>query len=136
MSMPLESLKKLSLNELVTLLHNSLSNLSKNIEGIVKANRQLGDSDISDLRDHITARLQAHDNLFDNSRMLKVLELFSEDKKALEVMKGDIDEWITFLDAIRYNITQMEKDAGIVELKELDEIKAKIDILKESLRKE
>ncbi len=34
MSMPPESLRKLSLNELVTLLHNSLSNLSKGVRAL------------------------------------------------------------------------------------------------------
>ncbi len=134
--MPFEGLKRLSLNELITLLHNSLSNLSKGVEALANSNKQVADEDIAELRDHITSKLQKHSDVFDNARLLKILDLFKEDKKALDVMKDDVEEWIAFLDAIRYNVEKMEKDAGIVELRELDDIKDKIDKLKEALRKE
>ena len=102
--MILEQLKKLSLNELIAALQDQIVSFSRGLDRLVDKNRGIDTNEIDQLRDHITARLQAGTERAENERMLKLVNLFSEDKKALDLIRKDVDEWLEFLDAINSHV--------------------------------
>ena len=118
--MPLESLKKLSLNELITRLHESIGSFSRNISKLTERNRELTLVDIIELRNHVKKKLEAHEESAENERLLKLIELFKDDKNALELARIDVDEWIDFLDAIKFHL---EQSKGALSKEEQEEIR-------------
>ena len=102
--MILEQLKKLSLNELIAALQDQIVSFSRGLDRLVDKNRGIDTNEIDQLRDHIKARLQAGTERAENERMLKLVNLFSEDKKALDLIRKDVDEWLEFLDAINSHV--------------------------------
>ena len=102
--MILEQLKKLSLNELIAALQDQIVSFSRGLDRLVDKNRGIDTNEIDQLRDHIKARLQAGTERAENERMLKLVNLFSEDKKALDLIRKDVDEWLEFLDAMNSHV--------------------------------
>lgn len=132
--MVIEGLKKLSLNELFTRLHESVSNLAKNIGQITDRNREMSLVDIIELRNHIKRKLDAKQEVAENEKVLKLIELFKENKNAMELIKTDMEEWLAFLEAIKFHLEHV-KDLGEDESKELQKIKKEITQLQVVLRK-
>jgi predicted ribosome quality control (RQC) complex YloA/Tae2 family protein len=102
--MVLEQLKKLSLNELIGMLQDRIASFSRGIDKLIDKNREFNTNEIDQLRDHIKSRLQSSSERAENEKLLKLVNLFSDDKKALELIRKDVDEWLEFLDAIDEHI--------------------------------
>lgn len=137
--MVIEGLKKLSLNELLSRLHESISGFSRNISKLTEKNRELTLVDIIEMRNHVKKKLESGDEIAENQRLMKLIGLFKEDKNALELARIDVDEWVDFLDAIKFHL---EQDRGALsseerkELKDVEKLKADITKLQAMLRKE
>ena len=132
--MVIEGLKKLSLNELFSRLHDSITALAKNVGSLTEKNRQMSLIDIIELRNHIRSKIEAHQDTIENEKILRLVELFKEDKNALELVKTDLAEWLSFLEAIKFHL-EHTKDLGEEEGRELDRIKKEITQLQTVLRK-
>lgn len=102
--MILEQLKKLSLNELIAALQDQIVSFSRGLDRLIDKNREFNTDGIDKLRDHIKGRLKAGTERAENERLLKLVNLFSEDKKSLDLIRKDVDEWLEFLDAVDYHI--------------------------------
>ncbi len=113
--MVLEQLKMLSLNELIGMLSDQIASFSRGIDRLIEKNKALGANDLDELRDHITARLKSGTERAENERLLKLVDLFSADKKAIDLIRKDVDEWLDFLDAIDQHIGE----SGSVETEKL-----------------
>jgi len=129
--MVIENLKKLSLNDLLSRLHESISSFSRNINKLTEKNRELTLVDIIELRNHTKRKLEAHEDTLENKMILKLIELFKEDKNALELARIDVDEWIDFLDAIKAHLEESKGELSAEERKELKDVeKLRQDITK------
>ncbi len=131
----IEGLRNLSLNELFTRLHNAISNLSKGIGELSKKNREMSLVDVIELRNHIKKRLEAKEDTLENEKLLKIVELFKEDKNAIELVKIDLDEWLEFLEAMKAHIEKNIGGAEKDEIAELAKMKKEITNLQNVLRK-
>lgn len=137
--MVIEGLKKLSVNELLSRLHESISGFSRNVSKLTEKNREITLVDIIELRNRIKKKLESQTEIAENEKLLKLVELFKEDKNALELARINLDEWIDFLDAIKFHLEQNKSELSGEEKKELKDIeKLKQDItkLQAILRKE
>ena len=102
--MILEQLKKLSLNELIAALQDQIVSFSRGIDRLIDKNNELNTAEIDQLRDYIKSRLEAGKERAENERLLKLVNLFSDDKKALGLIREDVDEWLEFLHAVDEHI--------------------------------
>lgn len=134
--MVIEGLRKLQLGELFARLRDSIIAAAKNMEKLTERNREVSLVDIVELRNHIKERLQRNEEIAENTKLLRLIELFKEDKNALELLKIDLDEWLDFLDAIKYNLDSEGKSLDKAEVKELQKIKTEIASLQTVLRKQ
>ena len=137
--MVIEGLKKLSLNELLSRLHESISGFSRNISKLTERNRELTLVDIIELRNHVKKKLEAHEESAENGRLLKLIELFKDDKNALELARIDVDEWIDFLDAIKFHLEQSKGSLSkeeVEEIKDIEKLREDITKLQVILRRE
>ncbi len=137
--MALESLKKLSLNELLSRLHESISGFSRDIGRLTDRNRELTLVDIIELRNHVKRKLEAHEEGAENEKLLKLIGLFKDDKNALELARMDVEEWIDFLDAIKFHLEQRRGALSAEEkeeLKDMEKLRADITKLQAVLRRE
>ena len=132
--MVVEGLKKLSLSDLFSRLHDSIVSLAKNIGNLTERNRQMSLVDIIELRNHIKSKIEAKQDSVENEKIMRLIELFKDDKNALELVKADLDEWLLFLEAIKFHL-EHTKDLGEEEGKELQKIKKEITQLQIVLRK-
>jgi hypothetical protein len=132
----IEGLKKLSLGELFARLHDSIIAVARNIGKLTERNREISLVDIVELRNHIKERLKRNEELAENEKLLNLIELFKEDKNAIELIKIDLDEWMDFLEAIKYNIEQSGQTLNKKETQELQQIKREITALQGVLRKQ
>jgi hypothetical protein len=102
--MILEQLKKLSLNELIVALQDQIISFSRGLDKLINKNKQFSTDEIAQLRDHIKTRLETTTEKTENEKLLKLVNLFNEDKKALDLMRKDVDDWLEFLDAVDEHI--------------------------------
>ena len=132
--MALNTLKKLSLNELITSLHDLISSFSRGLGKIIQRNGELQNKDLDELREHIRARLDAGEEKADNEKLLKLIDMLKDDKNAFDLMSKDVSEWLEFLDAIEEHVGEGVMGLGVGEQKKLQELKEGLFELKEMLR--
>lgn len=131
----LESLKNLSINDLMGRLHRSISAASENVGRLTEKNREIPLAEIIELRNHIRHRLGEGEERLENQKLLKLVELFKEDKNALELIKIDLDEWVEFLDALKENLDRGLGSLSKDEVKEIDKLRSDITRIQAMLRK-
>lgn len=132
-----DGLIKLTLDQMVGKLHNAIVQFAKDMKDVVEENKALSFGDIQELRLNIQQRLNRNEELKDNQRLLKMLDLFATDKAVLDIIREDADGWVELLEAIEDNIksraggnlTADEK----AEIKKIGELTTEI---KELLRKD
>lgn len=128
--MILEQLKKLSLNELIAALQDQIISFSREIDRLIDKNSELNTTEIDQLRNHIKSRLEAGEERAENERLLKLVNLFSDDKKALSLIREDVDEWLGFLDAVDGHIGGDSKSVDTEQLRR-DLTKLRMELRKE-----
>ena len=128
--MILEQLKKLSLNELIAALQDQIVSFSRGIDRLIDKNSEFNTTEIDQLRDHIKNRLEAGEERAENERLLKLVNLFSDDKKALSLIREDVDEWLEFLDAVDDHIGGDSKAVDTEQLRK-DLTKLRMELRKE-----
>ena len=114
-------LSNLSLDDLFGKLHTLMVNLVKDVDSVLEDNKSMGMDSIRELRDHISDRLARNEEINDNRKLLKLLNLFSEDKAVLEIIREDSEEWVELLEAIEGSIKG--GGSGTLTAKEKNEIK-------------
>lgn len=131
-----KEVRELSLDSLFDNLHRLMSNLVKDIDSVIEDNKEVGLNDVRELREHISSRLNKKEEIQDNEKLLKLLNLFSEDKAVLEIIREDAEEWVELLDAIEDNIRSSGLPLTKSEQKEIKEIKRLTTEIKSLIRKE
>ena len=132
----MKKLGALSLNELVTVLHNLVMSFSRGIEKLIQNNDELSVDEIDQLRDHIKGRLAKGEESVENEKLLKLINLFKNDKRAFELMQKDVDEWLRFLDAIKDHVSKNPKGIDTETKEEFNKLREDILHLHNSLRKD
>ena len=132
----MDSLKSLSMGELIERLHNSIRSFAGSIGRVNEMNSQISASDISELRNHIKDRIAKGEDVEHNEKLLKLVDLFSTNKSVMELVKSDADEWVEFLEAIRGSLDHATAGATRAEASEIEEIRKSIERLKLTIRKE
>jgi ElaB/YqjD/DUF883 family membrane-anchored ribosome-binding protein len=121
--MIMKDLKELSLDGLFERLHQLMANLVSDIESVIQDNKEVSMDEVRDLRSHINYKLGRKEEVYDNQKLLKLLNLFSEDRAVLEIIKEDSEEWLELLEAIESNIRGTGgKKLTRAEMKEVEQI--------------
>lgn len=132
-----KDIKDLSLDSLFARLHQLMSNLVSDIDGVLEDNKEMGMNDIRALREHINYRLGKREEVSDNQKILRLLNLFSEDKAVIEIIREDAEEWLELLEAIESNIVgDGSKRLTARERTEVKEINRLTGQIKQLIRKE
>lgn len=126
---------ELSLGSLFDKLHSLMVNLVKDVDSVIEDNREVSMDRIKELRDHINHKLSRNEEIHDNQRLLKVLNLFSEDRAVLEIIREDADEWVDLLNAIERNISDSGVSLTKREQEEIKEINRLTSEIKSLIRK-
>lgn len=113
----LDNMKNLSLGTLIEKLHDAMASMAKNMGTMLDVNRRIvGEDDVKRLRKHILQKLEQRDDVVDNEKLLKMLELFASDDRIITIMRKDVEEWVKLLEQVSThmahggNITDKEKD--------------------------
>lgn len=133
--MVFEELKKLSLNELISRLHSSITSFVKGVDELQDRNREMSLIDIMEIRDHVRKKIENGEEPVENERLLKLIGLFKENKNSVELFKVDAEEWIGLLEAIETHLEQKGGDLTPKEAVELAGMKKDIYTLRAALRK-
>lgn len=131
----LENLDKLSIGTLFGKLHNSIKSALKDISSSVEANNKINMYDIRELRNHINSRLSKNEDIEDNKKLMALLNLFVEDKAAMELLNEDTEEWLDLLTNIEKSLARKSGELTVEERKELEEISGMITNIKTVIRK-
>lgn len=119
----LETLSRLSLSSLFDKLQTSLMLFVGKIEKVAEEqNKSISLDEIKELRNHISSRLSNNEEIEDNKKILKLLELFSTDKEILEVLREDASNWLRLLDAIEANLVRKSDALSEEEKQEIIQI--------------
>ncbi len=110
------------LGNLFDKLHSLMKSLAKDIEEVIEENREISTSSVRELRDKISERLGRNEEIEDNKKLLRLLNLFAMDKAVMEILKEDSDEWIALLNDIEENLSSNGKLTQ-KERKEIKEIR-------------
>ncbi len=115
-------IKGLTLGDLFSRLHSAISDFVRTMEETVRADREVDTSEIKTLREHIRERLGKNENVEDNRKMLKVLDLFATNSAVIELVRLDAEDWLKFIDDIEKGMEQKLATGNLTE-DELGEIK-------------
>ncbi len=115
-----KDIKDMSLDSLFGKLHGLMVNLVKDVDSVIEDNKEMSMKSIRDIRDHINYKLSKKEEIYENEKLLKMLNLLSEDKAVLEIIKEDAEEWVDLLNAIEQSIGQ---GGGTLKKNEENEIK-------------
>ncbi|MEM3841129.1 MAG: hypothetical protein QXN59_00315 [Candidatus Micrarchaeaceae archaeon] len=115
-----EMLSKLKVGELFQKLRLGLEDLVKESKGMSDANSGISSSEIGRLRGHIVKRISRREDVKENQEILKILDLLSDDKIFIDVIKEESAEWLEFLDSIEKSVKNL--DSSIATAKEKDEV--------------
>lgn len=96
----MEDLRQLSINELITRLHESISGFISGMENVIGMNKEAPPAEIIDLRDHLMGRLQKGEEVTDNKKLIGLLDLLSKDQAVLELVKDDAKDWLEVIETI------------------------------------
>lgn len=118
-----DSVKGMSLGELVSRLHSTIKQFIGDLDIMVAKNSEVSNDEIHELRARITERLREGKDTVENERLLKLLNLLLTDKTVIELMREDTDEWMDFLEAISKHIDSGAYKATENEKRELSEMK-------------
>lgn len=129
-----EELSKISLSRLFSILTDSMTRMVEGLKGLVKRNEIVDDSTVSELREHIKNRLAVGEERVDNQNILKLLDLFSENKEVMEFIKEEAEEWLDLVEAIEKHIESGDKALTEKEQEEVRELKELTDKIKHTLR--
>ena len=98
--------KLMSVNELISRLHDAIESFLTGIEDIIDLNlKSGGKEEISTLKAHLTEKLKRGEEVTDNKKLIDLLNLLSKDQTVLAIIKEDAEEWAEMLDAIQGQIS-------------------------------
>ncbi|MGC8652293.1 MAG: hypothetical protein ACP5UH_03530 [Candidatus Micrarchaeia archaeon] len=129
-----DGLKSRSISTLIGQLHAAILSVTKAARGITKKNDALSIHDIRELRDHITKRLEAKEDIGDNEKLLMLLNLFATDKEVLELVRDETEEWARLLQAIEESLIKKQEGLTKEEKLELEEVIKLTRDIKEMVR--
>jgi hypothetical protein len=127
-------IKGLSLNDLIDRFIDTLDGFLSGIENVIEINKTPRGDDISQLRGHITERLNRGEEVADNKLILQLLDLLSKDQAVLQIVKEDAEEWVAMLEAIEEHMEDKKPNTA-AEKKELRKISTLTSELKALVRK-
>lgn len=130
-----KDIKNLGLDSLFTKLHGLMVNLVRDVDSVIEDNREISMDNIRDLRDHINYKLSRKEEIHDNEKLLKLLNLFSEDKAVLEIIREDAEEWVELLEAIESSIEERGPNLTKQEQNQIKEINRLTTEIKGLIRK-
>lgn len=132
-----EMLSKLKLGELFQKLKIGLEDLVKESKNMSETNRSVAMSDIGAIRNHIVKKIGRKEDVKENQEILKVLDLFSDDRIFIDVIREESEEWLKFLDSIEKSVKGLD-DASATpqEKKEVNDIIKRIESVKGMIRNE
>ena len=131
-----EELSKISLSRLFSILTDSMTRMVEGLKGLVKRNEIVDDNTVRELREHIKNRLATGEEKVDNQNILKLLDLFSENKEVIEFIKEEAEEWLDLVEAIEKHIESGDKVLSEKEQEEVKELKELTDKIKHTLRED
>ena len=131
-----EELSKISLSRLFSILTDSMTRMVEGLKGLVKRNEIVDDSTVRELREHIKNRLAIGEERVDNQNILKLLDLFSENKEVIEFIKEESEEWLELVEAIEKHIESGDRTLSEKEQEEVRELKELTDKIKHTLRED
>jgi transcriptional regulator of heat shock response len=131
-----KDLKDLSLDGLFSKLHGLMVNLVRDVDSVIEDNNEMTMDNVRDLRNHINYKLSKKEEIQDNEKIIKLLNLFSEDKAVIEIIREDAEEWVELLEAIEGSITEKGGDLTPKEEREVKDIKRLTLEIKSLIRKE
>ena len=131
-----EELSKISLSRLFSILTDSMTRMVEGLRGLVKRNEIIDDSTVRELREHIKSRLAVGEERADNQNILKLLDLFSENKEVIEFIKEEAEEWLELVEAIEKHIESGDRTLSEKEQEEVRELKELTDKIKHTLRED
>ena len=131
-----EELSKISLSRLFSILTDSMTRMVEGLKGLVKRNENVDDNTVRELREHIKNRLATGEEKVDNQNILKLLDLFSENKEVIEFIKEEAEEWLDLVEAIEKHIESGDKVLSEKEQEEVKELKELTDKIKHTLRED
>lgn len=98
--------KLMSVNEIISRLHDAIESFLAGIEDIIELNsKSAGKEEISTLKAHLTEKLKRGEEVTDNKKLIDLLNLLSKDQTVLAIIKEDAEEWAEMLDAIQDQIS-------------------------------
>ena len=131
-----EELSKISLSRLFGILTDSMTRMVEGLKGLVKRNEIVDGNTVRELREHIKNRLAIGEEKVDNQNILKLLDLFSENKEVIEFIKEEAEEWLDLVEAIEKHIESGDKVLSEKEQEEVKELKELTDKIKHTLRED
>jgi transcriptional regulator of heat shock response len=129
-------LRNMSLDSLFGKLQGLMINLVKDVDSVIEDNNEMSTGSLKELREHITSRLTKKEEIEDNEKLLKMLNLFSEDRAVIQIIREDAEDWVKLLDAIEQSITEKGGDLTPKEQKEIKDINKLTSEIKSLIRKE
>jgi hypothetical protein len=132
-----EMLSKLKLGELFQKLKIGLEDLVKESKNMSETNRSIAMSDIGAIRNRIVKKIGRKEDVKENQEILKVLDLFSDDRIFIDVIREESEEWLKFLDSIEKSVKGLD-DASATpqEKKEVNDIIKRIESVRGMIRNE
>ena len=131
-----EELSKISLGRLFSILTDSMTRMVEGLKGLINKNETVDDNTVREIREHIKNRLAAGEERVDNQNILKLLDLFSENKEVIEFIKEEAEEWLELVEAIEKHIESGDKELSEKEQEEVMELKELMDKIKHTLRED
>ncbi len=132
-----EMLSKLKLGELLQKLKIGLEDLVKESRNMSEVNRGVAMSDIGAIRNHIVKKISRKEDVKENQEILKVLDLFSDDRIFIDVIREESEEWLKFLDSIEKSVKGLDNaTATPQEKKEVNDIIKRIESVRGMIRNE
>ena len=131
-----EELSKISLGRLFSILTDSMTRMVEGLKGLINKNETVDDNTVREIREHIKGRLAAGEERVDNQNILKLLDLFSENKEVIEFIKEEAEEWLELVEAIEKHIESGDKELSEKEQEEVMELKELMDKIKHTLRED
>ncbi len=131
-----EELSKISLGRLFSILTDSMTRMVEGLKGLMNKNETVDDNTVREIREHIKNRLAAGEEKVDNQNILKLLDLFSENKEVIEFIKEEAEEWLELVEAIEKHVESGDKELSDKEQEEVMELKELMDKIKHTLRED
>lgn len=128
--------RNMSLDSLFGRLHGLMVNLVKDVDSVIDDNKAVSMDTVKELRDHINFKLGKKEEIYENEKLLKLLNLFAEDKAVLEIIREDAEEWVQLLEAIEESINERGGNLTKQEKNEVKEIRKLTSEIKTLIRKD